>query len=283
MSSNPPTAPAIELDRTVTEIVVPVGGGATHDRAMPVAAWLSELWQVPIRLIHVSDSISSADPDLDEVVDAIRSWHPELPIEPRHVYGDDPAVAIAGALEAHSLAVLSTEHADGWSFKDSVAEAVVDSAGLPVILVGPEAKTVNRGGDVVVGIDGSAAAQAALAPAVELAKGLGRQLWLVQVMPEPEPGDAELHPEVGLRLQELVDGLDPVVGARWEIIHGNDPVASIGSFAARHEVSFLVAGMRSRSDETRTSMCSITMGLVSKATSPVLVIRSEPTPVIGSS
>lgn len=283
MSTESPTAPAFVADRTIDELVVPVGTGAVHDRAMPFAAWLSEAWGLPIRLLHVSGSLSSDDPELDELLDGIRRWHPALPVEGTHLYGDDPAVAIAQEIGVHMLPVLSTEHADGWSFKDSVAEALVEHVGVPLMLVGPEAKEPQTDEEIIVGLDGTAVSEAALTVAVAFAKSLGRQLWLVRVVADPAPGEEEMHPEIALELQRLVDGLDPTVQAKWEVIHSNDPVHAIEGFANRVGAAAVVTATRGRTDETRTSMCSITMGLVAVARRPVLVVHADKTPMLGSS
>ena len=282
MSTESPTAPAFASDRTIAELVVPVGAGALHDRALPFAAWLSGRWKVPLRLRHVSASVSSDDPVLDEIVDNIRRWHPELPVEGKHLYGDDPAVTIAQEVGVHMLPVLSTEHADGWSFKDSTAEALVEHVGVPVMLVGPEAKEPHPDGEIVVGLDGTATAEKALHVAAAFAKAVGQQLWMVRVVADPPPDGEELHPEIGLELQRLADGVDPAVEARWEVIHSNDPVHTIEAFADRVGAGALVTATRGRTDETRTSMCSITMGLVATARRPVLVVHADKTPLLGA-
>jgi nucleotide-binding universal stress UspA family protein len=275
------SAPAFTPDREIAELVVPVGTGALHDRAMPFAAWMSGAWDVPIRLLHVSASVSSEDPDLEAILQHIRSWHPELPVEGKHLYGDDPAVAISQEVGPHMLPVLSTEHADGWSFKDSVAEALVHHVGVPLVLVGPEAKEPHFDGELVVGLDGTAVAESALAVAATMAKALGKHLWMVRVVSEPAPDEGELHPEIGLELQRLADSIDPAVDPKWEVIHSNDPVGAIEGLAERLGAAMLVTATRGRTDESRTSMCSITMGLVSTARRPVLVVHADRTPMLG--
>ena len=282
MTAAPNDAPAFMPGRSIETVVVPVGDGGPDDRALPVAAALATTWRTPVQLLHVSGSISSVDPILDAVVAAMRRRWPDLDLEPLHVYGDDPAVAVAGEIGVHELAVVATDHADAWSFKHSVAEALVDHVGLPLILVGPNADRPGLDGDVVVALDGTPLAQVALAAAASLARAIGRDLWLAQVVADPLPvgGDGpedpthpELHPEIGLALQRLADDLDPAVHPRWEVIHGNDPVQAIETFAARIGASFLVAATRGRTDEQRTTMCSISMGLVAAAGRPVLVVR----------
>ena len=237
---------------------------------MPFAAWLAETWNLPVRLLHVTGSISSDDPKLAEAATEARNAWPDLTFETEHLYGDDPAATIAEAVGAHSLPVLSTEHADAWSFKSSVAEALVERVGVPLVLVGPQASQP-KPGDVVVALDGSPLADVAVETAATLAGALGRNLSMVRVVPQATP-DEELHPEFGLDLQRRADGLDPALAPRWEVIHSNDPVHAIDGFAERVEASFVVAAARGRTDESRSSMSSITMGLVATAARPVLVV-----------
>ena len=283
MTSAPLDAPAFMPGRSIGVVVVPVGDGGPDDRAIPVAAALAAGWRIPIQLLRVGGSISSVDPDLDAAAMAVEQRWPDLRVDRLHVYGDDPAVAVAGEIGASELAVVATDHADGWSFKHSVAEALVDRVGVPLILVGPRAARTDLDGDVVVALDGTPLAEVALAGAVDLARSLGRRLWLVRVVADPLPVAAadraldrthpELHPEVGLELQRLADRLDPRVEPRWEVIHGNDPVAMVEGFAAHVDAAFVVAATRGRADTDRTTMCSITMGLVAAAARPVLVVR----------
>lgn len=289
MQSNPTaTAPAFEPGRPVNELVVPVVAGSLHDRIMPLAALLAEAWDLPIRLVHVSPSISSVDVDLESVLVGMRSWYPRFDIRSKHLYGDDPAKAIADHASPRTLVLMSTEHIDKWSFKDSVAEAVVERVGMPVLLVGPHV-TKDRlrerrlDGEVVVGVDGSAAAEAGVGPAVALAKALGHRLWLVRVMPEPGDEEPTFHPEVGRYLQELAEKCDTEIGTRWEVIQGNDPVEVLEGFAARRDASFLVAATRGRASTERHSMASITAGLAAAAARPVLVVASPEVPSIGAS
>lgn len=273
MSTNERQAPSFAPDRAVTTLAVPVG--RAHDRALPFAAWLADTWELPVRLLHVSDSISSQDTELEGALAEVDRFWPELTVDTEHLYGDDPAVAVAGAIGPHTLPVLSTEHADGWSFKDSVAEALVDQAGIPLVLVGPEAKSPIPDGDVVVALDGTAVANTALQTAAAMARALGRTLWMVRVVGDPGPGEGELHPEHGLDLQRLADDLDTDVEARWEVVHSNDPVDALEAISDRLGASMIVAASRARTDESRTTMCSITMGLVSTARRPVLVVHAD--------
>ena len=270
MSTDAGTAPAFAPDRPVTILDVPID--ESNERAVPLAAHLAEVWGVPIRLLHVSPSAEEATAQLDRAVAEARRCWPDGVFETAHLEGDDVAAAITGAIDDRSLLVVSTDNANAWSFKNSVAERLVDRAGRPLILLGPRAAEPHPTGDVIVAFDGRPASEIALEAAVALTAALDRDLWLVQVVPESSGPTVELHGEVGVDLQRRIDGLDPSLGPRWEVIHSNDPVNAIERFADRVGASFIAAAARGRTDVTRTTMSSITMGLVATAGRPVLVV-----------
>lgn len=276
-----PAAASLSLaeGRTVQELVLPVASGTEQDRAMPLVIWLAQTLDLPVRVIHSSGSADGLDADLESMVGDVRRRFPEIRIQSEQLLGDHPAEVIAQSLGPDSLAVLSTDHADAWSFKDSVAEALVHAADLPVVLVGPNVTAGAPSGDVVLGLDGSAPAESAVAPAVGLAEALGHRLWLVRVVPEPVTGE-DRTAAAAEYLQEVA-GRHPDVGPRCEVIRSNNPVSAIASFARSVDAGFLATGTRARSDMSRRSMSSISMGLVATAEQPVLTMELV-APVSGS-
>ena len=286
MRPNPTaTAPALDDGRPIRRLVIPSVEGSLHDHTTLLGVLLGEAWGVPVELVHVTPSIASDDPELEDLARQLQSHHPDLEVGATHLYGDDPAVAIADHVTAGSLVVMSTDHIDAWRIKGSVAEALLDRVGAPVLLLGPHVtlehlRTTGLNGEVVVGVDGSAAAEAGVGPAVALATSIGQRLWLVQVMSEDEPSE-RFHPEVGRRLQELAEGSDDETTTRWEVILDNDPVDALHAFATRREASFLVVTRRARTSTDRRSMASIAAGVAAVATRPVLVLTAPEVPAVG--
>ncbi|MGH1488926.1 MAG: universal stress protein [Acidimicrobiales bacterium] len=273
------TAPSLSAGRPIEELLLPVVPGSLHQRALPLAAVLADAWRLPIRLIHVSNSISSDDQDLEAVLNGIRSWYPSIAVSSEHVFGDDPAKAIAEQLRPQTLTVLATDHIDKWRFKDSAAESLVNQAGIPVVLLGPNVTkdSVRHGalkGEIVVGLDGSIAAESALEPAIGLARSTGRRVWLVNVAAQPDTGDAMSMPKPGHYLQEVAERYEPEVNVRWEVIQSNDPVEALEAFAERRQARFVVMSTGGRTDPTNHSMASIALGVVSVSARPVLVVKS---------
>jgi len=271
------SAPTFAPDRPVAVIDVPTDG--RHEIAVEVAAWLASIWAVPIRLLHVTAAGSRPGLDLDgTTAKAVARW-PELSFGIGMLEGEDVAATIAEAATATSLLVLPTDNANAWAFKNSVAERLVHRASGPLILVGPRARFPENQGDLVVAHDGRPASDAALDAAMAMAPTLGRNLWLVRVVPssvDAGGGDAgdgdERRRQAEADLRRCAEAIDPSVEARLEVIESNDPVSAIEGFAAGVEASFVVAGARRRDDASRTTMSSITMGLVANAGRPVLVV-----------
>ena len=293
MSTPPPTdqttgeqagalPPRLNDGRPITGLVVPVVDGSLHDRVVPLAGLLAEVWDLPVELVHVSPATGEGgDPELEEVLEGMRQWYPDLRLASRHLTGDDPAVAIAGAAGPDTLVVMSTDHIDRWSFKDSVADHVIDRLSSPVLLAGPAVtkRDVRRrglGGEVVVGVDGSGAEEHAVEAALALATAMDRRLWLVDVVPQPgaDPSADDLP---GRHLQDLAERCNQQVSTRWEVVQGNDPIAVLEGFAARRDASFLVAATHGRHSTERHTMASVAAGLASIAARPVLVV-SVPAP-----
>jgi len=278
-SSSSTTAPAFEPGRPITALVVPVVAGSLQDRVVTLTGQLAMAWALPVRLVHVSASVGSADVDLEDVLNGMRSWYPDLHIEGKHLYGDDAAVAIADYAGAHVALVMSTEHIDAWKSEDSVAEGVIGRIGVPVILIGPkvtkaELRDRQLDGAVVVGLDGSASAEAGFGPAVAMAKALDQHLWLIRVVPEPGEGEPLHHPEVVRYLEGRVDEVSAEVPTLWEVIQSDDPVEAINAFAARREVSFIVASSGAMSPVEGHATISTTGGLAAIAQCPIVVVRA---------
>ncbi len=268
------TAPALVGDRTVNEIVLPVSFTRIDDRITGIAITLALKWAIPLHLVNISESVDATDPKLDAFAADLKTRQPSLEVHQTHVYGHDVATGIAATVQAHSLLVMATDHADEWKVKGSVAESVLFHAGVPVLLFGPNANELDLEGDVVVGLDGSVSAEAALEPAIALSNALKTQLWLVQVV-----GDvgSEIDTDVATYIQDQASMVEGTGVHGWELIHSNDPVTALEGFANARNAAFLVAGARGRTDPHRKTMGSITMGLVATAHRPVLTLAvSEP-------
>ncbi len=277
-------APALDAGRPITRIVLPSIDGMLHDRTTTLGVRLAEAWGTDLELVHVTSSIASVDPVLDHLAEQAQSVHPDIDVQATHLYGDDPAAAVADHVGSGALVIMATEHIDAWRIKDSVAERLLDRIGVPVLLIGPNvtvARIRERGldGEVVLGVDGSAAAEAGIAPALALAKAVGHRLWLARIVPDPQPGDP-FHPEISSRLQALAEEGSHEIATRWEVIQHNDPVDALETLARRRDAAVLVVSRRRRTNSDRPSMASTAAGLVAMAARPVLVVSAPKIPAV---
>ena len=284
MQREPALSPPIfEAAGPIVELVMPVAACALHDRVVPLVGLLAQAWNLPARLVHVTPPNAPPDVDLDDLLANIRSWYPDLQARAEHLSGDDPAEAIAAHIGPTALTVMSTDHIDAWPGPGSVAESVVERAGLPVLLVGShvtKAGLWNRqlDGDIVVGVDGSATAESGVDAAVALARALGHRLWLIQIVPPPEIG--EHRPRPAGYLQRLAERHSEEIGTRWEVIQSDDAVAAIEDFASRRDASFLVVGTHGRLSTQRRTIASFASDLAGRSQRPVLVLKVPDVPAI---
>jgi nucleotide-binding universal stress UspA family protein len=177
-----------------------------------------------------------------------------------------------------------------------VADKVVRMAGLPVLLIRPDAPRANRVAvdwrcdQIVVPLDGSELAQTVLEHVTTLAVGLGARVTLVSVVSprnksEPECPSVALGFSVqankaGIRAAEMHlslvaqhlrnEGL--LVATR--VVYGNWPPAEAIRVVARDLDADLIAiATRGRRGAKRLAFGSVAGSLVRSATAPVLVLR----------
>lgn len=185
-------------------ILLPLDGSQLGERALPFAAALAESAATRLillratrahTLLDVDDSqaqigvISRAEQYLETTAARLRALGREAEI---HVYYDNPVPAILDAARRHQvdLIVMSTHGRSGLGrmVYGSVADNILRHAEVPVLLVPPtidHAWPADRPLTVLVPLDGSDLAEAALESARLLAEGLGARLHLLRVVEPP--------------------------------------------------------------------------------------------------
>jgi nucleotide-binding universal stress UspA family protein len=219
------------------------------------------------------------DGDADEAaryLDAVAAFAVDAPVGVCVVPDLAPGDAINRvADDGPDRMVCMTTHGRGrfrWAAVGSVAEEVIRSATRPLLLVGPRVvlPSPDRGDQVVLCTDGSAAAQPTVSPACEWARALDCGLTLTYVAHPLDVEDAR-HPDEfvaplaqplraeGVPFQtRLVRGYYPA-GALLDVI--SDPPATLAVMAAH-----------GRTGLARVTLGSVTMGVVNSAPCPVLVV-----------
>ena len=143
----------------------------------------------------------------------------------------------------------------------SVSSQLVHHARVPVAIV-REVASPSPGEHVVVGVDGSAQAAAALAWAVEEARLRSARLTVVHA------GDRA----VPATLDAAVDAVDPTGVALERLLVADSPAAAL--LAAAADADLVVVGSRGRGGFREALLGSVSHHVTQHAPCPVVVLRS---------
>ncbi|MEL7157010.1 MAG: universal stress protein, partial [Actinomycetota bacterium] len=273
-------APRLFDGEQVAEILVPIRAGRTAERGVALAGRYAERWQVPVRLLHVR---TADDPSLG--VDTARLnlafTHEDIEVVGVECEADDIPAGVAAEADDRSLLFLATDHGSQWEETGSVGEAVLQQSQM-LVLCGRHCEEPPVGHSIVVPLDGSSRAEAALEPALALATERGTRVWLVTAVPEATVAtvarlraQGEDVSESGY-LRAVADALAAEghdVG--WEVVHNDDPVAGVLSFAEAEGSSMIVAATHGDTGVAKRLFGSICLGLVERGPVPVLVVRTD--------
>jgi nucleotide-binding universal stress UspA family protein len=196
-----------------------------------------------------------------------------------------PAAAILALAEGADLVVVGTRGRGQVrsALLGSVSRAVVTRATVPVAVVGRDAPAVI--GPVLVGVDDSAEARAALRWAAGHARRRGAALKVVHAFQPPHVaglfGLARLQPDSAWRVEatnaladlvceELGEDVDPEVEA---VAAQAEPAA--GLLAAAEDASLLVVGSRGRGRASSALLGSVSSQVLARARCPVVVVPGD--------
>jgi nucleotide-binding universal stress UspA family protein len=268
-----------------TDVLVPLDGSPTAERALGPALELVARTGVPLRLLRriFSDEAEEAAGYLAELADRTAGV---ADAETQIVDRDSIPDAILDGLGAGTLVCMSS-HGRGGAARaviGSVAEALLRAIDRPTLVVGPRATDdpVLRG-RIVACVDGSHESERTLGPAQRWAAALDMPLWLAEVG-EPGPpaewitdGDAtETAHVAGLaRRWGHVEG--------WDVLHDSHPEHALTAMAADRTwpTALLVMATHGRTGWDRLRLGSVTSATVHSATRPVLVVPAAPVPSDG--
>jgi nucleotide-binding universal stress UspA family protein len=263
----------------IDELLVPVVDEVWSDRATKAAAELAERWDIPLRFVQMA--LPGEAQPFSVAPNRVSVEKPHIDIRATTVEGEDVAAVVLGEAGRGTVIVLSTDHAREWTKTRSVGETLVRTAPDPVILCGPRVVPQPMTGSVIVTLDGSSTAEAAIDLGRSMASSLGTTLWLVQVVDAARVAQVKKLSDAGERVSEsrylrsmaeatAVEGLD--IG--WEIIHSDDPVGAVVSFAAERGSSLIVAASHGASGLSHQLFGSTCLGFVERASVPVMIART---------
>jgi nucleotide-binding universal stress UspA family protein len=230
----------------------------------------------------------------EEGAQRARALAPQVEVTPVTVPGVAAAVLIEASRTAELLVVATRGHGDlGTLILGSVAASVAAHGRCPVVVVrGTGESTPGPDRPVVVGVDGSPAARAALAFAASTAEGAGAPLTVVcawNVLAESvwvdayarglAPEDADLRGGERRTAQEALDAAVAHVRAEHPDVVVT-PVLAEGPPAralveAGTDAGMLVVGTRGHGAFTSLLLGSVSHAVVHAASVPVAVVRGE--------
>jgi len=281
----------------LTTILVPVDGSALARRAVPYALALARAVHGRLILMRATPDDGAGEPpqrdgvvraDLRAIASRLRARGAaiEAYLYPGY-HGADAADAIVEAAVVHhaDLIVMSTHGRGGlerWIY-GSVAERVLRRAALPVLLVPagctriwPRARRLR----VLVPLDGSALAEAALLEGRPFLEALQPQLLLLQVVEVLEYAFAEAHvayaPAAELTrargyLEVAARDL-PVRDCSIEVEVGS-PATTIARMVDERDIDLVVMATHGRGGVARLVLGSVVEATLRRAGVPVLLVR----------
>jgi nucleotide-binding universal stress UspA family protein len=292
----------------MTTVLVTLDGSELAERALPYAIELARATRGRLLLVRAAlaysyerDGVAVLAPlhpavrvELEGVADRVRATG--VTAEAHLVHGISAADTILKAVAdlRPDLVVMSTHGRGGLGrfLYGSVADQVLREADVPVLLVPaasagawPEEGRLR----VLVPLDGSDLARAALRPLMELATVLPSEVVLVRAVPSTATtvlGEPPLYvltrrldadPELAAARGELeseasrLGGLLPVVGTRVEV---GDPAATIAAVAREEGAHLIAMSTHGRGGLTRLVMGSVAAGALHHATVPLLLVRA---------
>jgi nucleotide-binding universal stress UspA family protein len=304
----PPATPQV----TVQRLLVPLDGSHLAEAVLPIAARLAEVVGATIALLHVIEkgapSRVHGEPHLATRPDA-EAYLTRL----AHRFGADGRLAeyhvhevpvgnVAQSIAAHAedqrsdLVLLSTHGAGGirealWG---SIAQRVLQFSHRPTLLVraraGTQPDSVFAPQTIMVSLDGTAAAEAALPLARTLARALDVDLRLVMVVPTLDTIAGEQLPQATFlpsTTRALLDAQGEQATAYLERlaaamrsagvptvseVRRGGPVAELATDAAEHADGLVVVATHGRAGLQAIWSPSVAARLLKRTQAPVLLV-----------
>jgi nucleotide-binding universal stress UspA family protein len=282
-------------------ILVPLDGSALAERALPFAMRISRaagatlvlvragldtrLAQLDEGLIACLDASRQADVELAEVAGRLQAAG--TPIETRVRCDDAVRTILDVARERQADLIVMSTHGRGglgrWAY-GAVADQVLRQARVPVLLVPATPRGTwpdDRPLRVLVPLDGSAVAETAVGPAVELAQAIGAEVTLIRVVADgpAQRGEAQDASAVERALGSALVYLEAIAaclaarGARVavEALVG-DPASAIARLRREQHADLIALTSRGAGDAPESRLGGIATWTLQRATVPVLML-----------
>lgn len=269
-------------------ILVPTDGSGPANAALEYAGEIATVENLTVHIVHVVDP--DTDPaDASEQLADSREWagDADAPVIDE-VHTGEPREAILEYAATHDVdaIVMGTRGRRGVGrlLLGSVTEAVVRDASVPVLVVRGAAEVRRRYPleTIVVPVDGSSHADAALEQALALASDNGATVHFLSVVDVAPVGIDDGN---DLRLERLKQYAQQVVdeGVQRADEVGVDAVGTVQHGSAQQRIreytddedaDLVVMGTHGRSGLDRLLLGSVTERVLRTATTPVLTVRA---------
>jgi nucleotide-binding universal stress UspA family protein len=278
-------------------ILVPLDGSELARHALPFATFLARATHARLVLLHAyrpETLDAEADPELDLIQE-----HDDLArgLRERGVhattwlsYAEPGPAIVETAADLRADAIVMSTHGRGGVGQlmyGSVAEYVARHAAVPVILV--TSKSRSRWADgppprVVVPLDGTAHAEAALGPAADLARAVRADLLLLMAPEPPFDSAVPWHAQGGPAWQRAIDRARQYLertavplradGHRVELrVEIGPPADAIADAANELGAAIVVMATHGRGALSRLLVESVAAETLRKLTVPVCLVR----------
>jgi nucleotide-binding universal stress UspA family protein len=284
-------------------ILVPVEGSARDEEALDMARHIARHLSAEIVLIHVApilfelQEVIGAEQRLDTYAQALRA---EGIVSHFVVEYGEPSVEIAEAGERHKagMIVLAPEHRALLTrlWDPRVSSGLLATATVPLLVLPDVAAARNPAellsdpdARVIVALDGSANAEAALPIAIQLAQAYARRLLLVRIVAPifvlgsgveamKARHDAQYAEEVEAHhyLVAMRERLTREGGISAETVQLTGPVVEqLLHLSTAYRGSILVMGTHGRSGLARVVIGSVAAAVMTRTTTPTVIVPSR--------
>lgn len=254
-------------------VMVPVDPKQPDSPAVAVAVAVADQASLDVELV------AAVTPGFDEldVRRSLRARSRELgdgvPTRWRSLGRVDPAEGLLErAADGGATVVCLDTHARGAAAEmafGSISEAVVRCSAVPVLACGPHLVPAPRYTRLLVGLDGSAQSEHALSTAVWMARLLGAEIALAEVLPPDLAMPSDVR-ETAYLTRIVHDS--PVEIRDYDTAHDRHPARALAAAADERPGTILVVGTQGRSGLRRLRLGSVALDAVRRARCPVLVV-----------
>jgi nucleotide-binding universal stress UspA family protein len=268
------------MDMRTTHVVVGVEGAGNGNalNTLECAAEEARLRQWPLRLVHAvdlrqADSTSRGFALLQAAAERVRRRHPGLPVSTVLGLGLPGDVLLHYVGDCGLLVLGSHGRAELAGVRSSVALHLLPRIHMPALIVRVPAQPTAPGlpgRPVVVGVDGTPAANAAVTAAAEEARLRSAPLIAVHASHRSMYADRRPEPLLSGPMgdEAVLDGLEVL-----RLHMDAEPRAAL--VALSRQASVVAVGGRGRGGLTGFLLGSVGQALIRRAHCPVLIARSE--------